>query len=260
MAYQTLIARREKGVEYLTLNRPDVRNALNDTMIAELGAWATAVRDDRDVRVVVISGEGTVFSAGADARWMAQTVSYTREQNVADALALSQAFAAINTLPVPVVGRVQGAAIGGGAGLCAVCDLVVADDQAIFGFTEVRLGIVPAIISPFVIEKIGRSAARELFLTGSRFPAARAREIGLVHVLAPLADLDAAVDAAVQDFKAGGREAIAAAKALIAEVSALSPAEAQRRTADVIASRRVSAEGQEGLRAFLDKRTPAWRA
>ena len=258
MPYQTLLTRRENGVEYLALNRPDVRNALNDTMIGELGQWAASIRGAADVRVVVIAGEGSVFSAGADARWMAKTVSYTREQNVADALALSQAFSAINTLPVPVVARVQGAAIGGGAGLCAVCDVVVADEQAIFGFTEVRLGIVPAIISPFVLEKIGRSAARELFLTGARFAAARAHEIGLVHVLTPLARLDEAVNACLHDLKAGGRDAIAAAKALIADVWTLSPAEAQRRTADVIATRRVSAEGQEGLHAFLEKRKPEW--
>jgi methylglutaconyl-CoA hydratase len=258
MSYRTLLTRREKGVEHLTLNRPDVRNALNDTMISELGQWAAATRDDAGVRAVVIGGEGSVFSAGADAKWMAKTVGYTRERNIADALALSQAFAAINSLPVPVIGRVQGSAIGGGAGLCAVCDVVVAEEQAVFGFTEVRLGIVPAIISPFVIEKIGRSAARELFLTGARFPAARAREIGLVHGLTPPGQLDPAVEAVVRDVKAGGREAIAAAKALIAEVWSLSPADAQRRTADVIAARRVSAEGQEGLHAFLDKRKPAW--
>jgi methylglutaconyl-CoA hydratase len=258
MSYHTLLTRRDKGVEYLTLNRPDVRNALNDTMIAELGQWAASVRGDEGVRVVVLGGEGSVFSAGADARWMAQTVTYTREQNVADALALSQAFAAINTLRVPVVARVQGAAIGGGAGLCAVSDIVVAEEQAIFGFTEVRLGIVPSVISPFVIEKIGRSAARELFLTGARFSAARAREIGLVHVATPLAQLDQAVDSVVQDVKAGGRDAIAAAKALIAEVWTLSPADAQHRTADVIATRRVSPEGQEGLHAFLEKRKPSW--
>lgn len=258
MPYDTLLTRREKGVEYLTLNRPDVRNALNDTMIGELGQWAAATRQDVDARVVVVGGVGSTFSAGADARWMAKTVSYTREQNVEDALALSQVFSAINTLPMPVVGRVQGAAIGGGAGLCAICDIVVADEQAVFGFTEVRLGIVPAIIAPFVIEKIGRSAARALFLSGTRFAAARARDIGLVHVIAPLDRLDEALDACVRDLKAGGAEALAAAKALLAEVWTLSPADAQRRTAEVIAARRVSAEGQEGLHAFLEKRKPAW--
>lgn len=256
--FSTLLTRREQGVEYLTLNRPEVRNALNDTVIAELAAWAEQIRTATDVRAVVLGGEGSTFSAGADIAWMAETVRYSKEENLNNALAMSHTFTAINTLPVPVIGRVQGAAIGGGAGLCAVCDIVVAEEQALFGFTEVRLGIVPAVISPFVIEKIGRSASRELFLTGARFTAARAREIGLVHETVPLARLDESVGGFIQAVKAGGREAIASAKSLIAEIWHLSPHEAERRTADVIATRRVSAEGQEGLRAFLEKRKPSW--
>ncbi len=256
--FSTLLTRREHGVEYLTLNRPEVRNALNDTVVAELAEWADEIKTATDVRVVVLSGEGTVFSAGADITWMAETVRYSKDENLRDALAMSHMFAAINALPVPVIGRVQGAAIGGGAGLCAVCDVVVADEQAIFGFTEVRLGIVPAVIAPFAIEKIGRSAARALFLTGTRFTAVRAREIGLVHDVVPLAQLDESVSGLVQAVTAGGREAIAAAKSLITEIWRLSPHEAERRTADVIAARRVSAEGQEGLRAFLEKRKPSW--
>jgi methylglutaconyl-CoA hydratase len=173
---------------------------------------------------------------------------------------MSRMFAALDTLPFPLVGRIHGAALGGGAGLAAVCDVVVADDQAVFGFTEVKLGIVPAVISPFVLAKIGRSAARDLFLTGARFSAARARDIGLVHAVVPAADLDGAVAAYVSELLSAGPEAAATAKALIAQVWALSIQDAMPLTADAIATRRVSAEGQEGLRAFLEKRRPSWSA
>lgn len=259
MTYLTLQTRRDQGVEYLTLNRPDVRNAFNDTMIAELSDWAERCHRDATIDVVVVRGAGAAFSAGADAAWMAKTIAYSRDANVADALAVSRMFASIDTLPVPVVGCVHGAALGGGAGLAAVCDIVVADDTATFGFTEVRLGIVPAVISPFVLAKIGQSAARELFLTGSRFNASRAREIGLVHRVVASEMLDRAVQDYVVELKQGGSDAIASAKQLIADVAGLSFEAAQRLTADTIAERRVSGEGQEGLRAFLEKRVPSWR-
>jgi methylglutaconyl-CoA hydratase len=258
MGYRHLLVRRDGPVEYLTLNRPEVRNALDDEVIAELTAWAGEPPPARGVRAVVLAGAGRLFSAGADVNWMAKTVNYTEAENVADAEAMARMFAALDELPVPLVGRIQGAALGGGAGLTAVCDLAVADEGAVFGFTEVKLGIVPAVISPFVLAKIGRSAARELFLTGARFPAERARTIGLVHQVVTAAELDAAVDAAVREILTAGPEAVAAAKALIRDVAGRSPAEARGITARAIAARRVSGEGQEGLRAFLEKRQPSW--
>ncbi len=258
MAYQHLLTWRDGAVERLTLNRPDVRNAFNDAMIAELTAWAAATAADATVRAVVIAGAGPTFCAGADVMWMARTVDYTEAENVADALLASRMFSAVDRLPVPVVGRVHGAAIGGGAGLAAVCDVVVAETHATFGFSEVRLGLVPAVISPFVLAKIGRSAARELFLTGRRFTAAHALDIGLVHTTVQAAELDTAVDAVVRELLTGGREAIASAKQLIADVWHAAPADVAELTAAVLATRRVSAEGQEGLRAFLDKRKPGW--
>jgi methylglutaconyl-CoA hydratase len=261
MTYQYLSAKRDGAVEHLTLNRPDVRNAFNEHVIAELTAWAAEAREEAargKIRVIVIGGSGKVFCAGADVTWMSKTIHYTEAENLRDAIAMSGMFAALDALPVPVIGRIQGAALGGGAGLAAVCDVVVAEDGALFGFTEVKLGILPAVISPFALAKIGRSAARELFLTGARFSAARAREIGLVHAVVPAADLDAAVNQYVQEFLAGGPEAIAAAKALIPIVWARPLVDAMPITAAAIARRRVSREGQEGLRAFLDKRTPRW--
>ncbi len=178
MAYQYLMSARDGAVERLTLNRPDVRNAFNEHVIAELTDWAARTSEAaarHDIRAVVIAGAGKTFCAGADVTWMAKTVHYTEDENLRDAMAMSRMFAAINELPVAVIGRVQGAALGGGAGLAAVCDIVVAEDAALFGFTETKLGILPAVISPFALAKIGQAAARELFLTGARFPAARAQ-------------------------------------------------------------------------------------
>ncbi len=260
MPYAHLLTRRDAGVEYLTLNRPEVRNAFNPAVIGELIAWADQTRTDSGVRAVVLAGAGKAFSAGADIQWMAESVRYSEAQNLRDAETASRLFATINALPVPVIGRVQGAALGGGAGLAAVCDIVVAESGATFGFTEVKLGIVPAVISPFVIEKIGRSAARELFLTGRRFTSQRAREIGLVHVVVAANELDDAVNASVREVLSAGPEAVATIKQLIADVWDKPRDLAGPMTARAIAARRVSAEGQEGLAAFLEKRKPRWSA
>jgi methylglutaconyl-CoA hydratase len=259
MSYRYLATTRDGPIEYLMLNRPEVRNAFNADMIGEITDWAAQVTAGAGgLRAVVLSGAGKVFCAGGDAGWMAQTVDYSEAENLRDAQALSNMFRAIDEVPLPLIGRVHGAAMGGGAGLAAVCDIVVAAEDAQFGFTEVRLGLIPAVVSSFVIPKIGRSAARELFLTGARFPASRAREIGLVHAVVAAADLDTTVARFLTDLTAGGPEAIAAAKRLIRTVAGLGPDDASAFTADAIATRRRSPEGQEGLRAFLDKRPPRW--
>ena len=261
MTYAHLISQRDGSVERLTLNRPDVRNAFNEHVIAELSEWAARTREAavrHDIRAVVIAGAGKVFCAGADVTWMSKTVHYTEEENLRDAMAMSRMFAAINELPVAVIGRIQGAALGGGAGLAAVCDIVAAEDTALFGFTETKLGILPAVISPFALAKIGQAAARELFLTGARFSAARAKEIGLVHTVVPAEELDAAVDRYLQELSTAGPEAVAAAKTLIPSVWGRPIADAMPLTAAAIAARRVSPEGQEGLRAFLEKRKARW--
>ena len=185
MGFRYLDVRRDGGVEYLTLNRPDVRNAFNDGVITELTWWADSVATDRDVRAVVLAGAGPTFCAGADLEWMQRMAGYSHQQNLDDASDMARMFLTLDRLPVPVIGRVQGAALGGGTGLTAICDIVVAADDAVFGLTEVRLGLIPAVIAPFVIGKIGRSAARELFLTGARFSAERAKTLGLVHAVVP---------------------------------------------------------------------------
>ena len=261
-----LLIQHDGPVIRVTLNRPDVRNAFNEEVIAELTAWAESITvggpvdhaQGRPARVAVLSGAGKVFCAGADLTWMSKVVRYTHEENVRDARAMARMFDALDRLPIPLIGRIHGAALGGGAGLAAVCDIVVAAEDAAFAFTEVKLGILPAVISPFVLAKIGRSAARELFLTGARFSATRAREIGLVHAVGVLDELDRLVAKYVNDLLTSAPEAVAAAKQLIAEVATHSATSATEYTIDAIAERRVSAEGQDGMSAFLAKRPPSW--
>jgi len=252
-----LLVTHSGPVVKVTLNRPDVRNAFNEELIAELTAWATSI-ETHNTRVAVLGGAGPVFCAGADLAWMSKMVGYSHEENLRDARVLGTMFETLNTLPVPLIGRVQGAALGGGAGMAAVCDIVVAADDAVFGFTEAKLGILPAVISPYTVAKIGQSAARELFLTASKFSARRAREIGLVHAVVPAADLDTTIDAYVHDLLTSGPQAIAAAKTLIGAVAGRPPADVAGVTADTIARHRVSPEGQEGMRAFLGKTKPSW--
>ncbi len=256
--FKFLDVRREGPVEYLTLNRPEVRNAFNEVVIQELTAWAEAVAADEKVRVVILAGQGPAFCAGADLTWMASMASYTHADNVRDATAMAKMYSTLDRLPVPLIGRIHGAALGGGAGLAAVCDIVVADEQAVFGFTEVKLGIVPAIVSPYALAKIGASAARELFVTGMRFDAARAREIGLVHAVVPPDQMDRRVAAYVHEILSAGPEAIATAKELLTKIAGRPVQDTIGLTAETIAARRASPEGQEGLRAFLEKRKATW--
>jgi methylglutaconyl-CoA hydratase len=245
-------------VTTVTLNRPDVRNAFNEELIGELTAWATSVPTDGSVRVAVLQGAGSVFSAGADVQWMAKMVGFSREENLADAHVAASMFLALDSVPVPLIGRVHGAALGGGSGLAAICDVVVATEDATFGFTETTLGILPAMISPYVVRKIGLSNARELCLNGSRFSAARAKEIGLVHDVVAPDRLDLTVERHVQLFWKAAPTAVAATKRLLRDVYGHRPADVMALTIDALAAQRVSPEGQEGLKAFLEKRPARW--
>jgi len=245
-------------VAHLVLDRPEARNAFDGGMVRELTDAVGAVSARDDVRVLVLAGRGSVFCAGADLEWMRKAGSFTREENLDDARALFELYNAIDRSPKAVVASVQGAALGGGAGLVATADIVVAEGGARFGFTEVRLGLVPAVISPFVVRKIGASAARELFLTGERFTAAKAAAIGLVHHVVPVDDLDAAVDERVGELLRAAPGAVAAAKGLVRSVSG-PPVESLRElVCRLIAERRASEEGREGLRSFLENRDPPW--
>jgi len=249
----TISVQRLANVDYVTLNRPEVRNAFNEHLIAEMTAWADRATADSSLRGVVISGAGASFCAGADVAWMAKMAGYTRDENLRDARAAAAMFAAIDRLPMPVIAQIHGAALGGGAGLAAVADIAVAADDATFGFTEVKLGLIPAVIAPYVVAKIGQSAARELFITGRRFGAEHARHIGLVHAISPANDLYDRVNKYLIEIAVNGPEAMSAAKALIRQIANLSIAEAAPITAEAIAERRVSAEGQKMMKSFLKK-------
>jgi len=248
-------------VARVTLARPDVHNAFDASLIAELRSAFTALarEDPTTLRVVVLAGDGPSFCAGADIAWMRAAIALDVEGNEQDAMAMADMFEAVDTCPVPVVARVHGAALGGGMGLCAVADLVIAESGTRFGFTEARLGILPAVIAPFVIAKIGETHARALFPGGRRFDAVRAHRIGLVHELAEGEPaLDAAVESAVEDILASGPTAVRAAKAIVREVRGLGHGSAKWHTARVIARQRVSDEAREGFAAFTEKRRPAW--
>lgn len=247
----------------VTLNRPEVHNAFNAELVGGLRSVFRRFADEpaEQLRAVVLAGSGPSFCAGADVSWMRASLGLSREQNEQDAMVMAEMFDALDRCPVPLITRVQGAALGGGMGLCAVSDLVIAESGARFGFSETRLGILPAVISPFVISKIGESHARALFPGGRRFDAGRALRIGLVHeVVEGLDALDEAVSLALADVLAAGPNAARAAKAIVREVRGLPHESTRWHTARRIAAQRVSAEGQEGLRAFLEKREPSWRA
>lgn len=248
----------QHGVGTLKLARPERRNAFDGEMLAQLRATLAAWQDDPAVRVVVLAAEGSTFCAGADLMWMAAEASKGHEGNLQNAIELGRSFHALARSRKPVVARVQGAARGGGVGLVAACDIAVASTQASFALTEVRLGLAPAVISPFVVERLGPSQARALFLTGDEVPAADAYRLGLVHHLVAPEDLDAKVAAVVRSLVAGGPEALVACKRLVDEVAFRPPEAVLEATAALIAERRASAEAQEGMVAFLQKRPAAW--
>ncbi|HEX9037114.1 MAG TPA: enoyl-CoA hydratase-related protein [Ktedonobacterales bacterium] len=256
--YQHLTMSQNGIAVVVTLNRPDVHNAFNERLIAELTDAFTQFSADESVRAIVLRGAGRSFCAGADLNWMRSSLDATHDENVADALRMADLFRAIDTCPHPVIGRLHGAALGGGAGLTAVCDIAIAADDTRFGFTEARLGIAPAVISPFAVRKIGESHARALFLTAERFDAARALAIGLIHQAVPAAELDEAVSATLRNLGQGSPAGIRVAKRMAMTVTHLPDAEARQLTASAIAGLRVSDGGQEGIRAFLEKRKATW--
>ncbi len=253
---------RDGAVARVSLSRPEAHNAFDAALIHELTATFNALgAEPADaLRVVVLAGDGKTFSAGADVEWMHASMALSVDENAADAARMAAMFAAIDSCPAPVIARVHGAALGGGMGLCAVADIVLASADATFGFTETKLGLLPAVISPFVLAKIGESHARALFPSGERFGAERARHIGLVHeVLADEAALDARLESVIAELLAAGPTAARAAKAVIRDLRTLSATDARAHTVRHIAQQRTSAEGQEGLRAFLEKRPPSWK-
>jgi len=259
ITYSTLEIIENGPITYIWLNRPEIRNAFNPTVIAELTAVFSAIAPT-GVRAIVLGGRGKVFCAGADLNWMREMAAYTEAQNQADALALADMLEAIDSCPLPVVASVQRAAFGGAIGLLACCDSVICSDDAVFAFSEVRLGISPATISPYVVAKIGAAGARDLFLSGEPFNAQQALRMGLIHQIVKPENLEGAVAIKVGELLKAGPQAAVETKKLIRSLTAVVNSDLRLATARLIARLRVSAEGQEGLGAFLDKRIPGWVA
>ena len=260
MAEQKVRVERVLGVARVTIARPRVHNAFDAETIALLGAAFEELGREAGVRAIVLAGDGKSFSAGGDLNWMKETAAYAFDDNAADAKRLARMLEVVDRNPKPVIARVHGAALGGGCGLLAACDVAIASTRAVFGFSEVRLGLLPAVISPFVVRRVGPAAARALMLTGERFDARKALRLGLVDEVWPPEALDAMVEARVRDVLQGGPRAQAAIKALVRGVAGKEPGDVAALTARMIAETRASEEGAEGVAAFLEKRSPAWRA
>lgn len=248
-----------RGVATITLNRPELHNAFNDELITELVLCFNELEKNSNIRLVILTGEGKSFCAGADLNWMKRMKDYTFEENVKDSQALAELFTVINKFRKPVIGKINGSALGGGAGLVACCDYVVAVDTAMIAFTEVRLGLLPAVISPFVIAKIGESHARASFLSGAKISMARAFVMGLVHQVTTTEQLDVEIEKVVADFLLAGPVAAVLAKELIKQVVVSESLESARDfTCEMISKARASNEGQEGMSALLEKRKASW--
>ncbi len=248
------VVEKELGVKEVWLNRPELHNAFNAELIEEMISLFESFKYER---LIILSGRGPSFCAGADLNWMKAMKNYSKEENFRDSKRLAKMFSAINECNIPVIGRINGHALGGGVGLVSVCDYVIATPETLMGFTEVRLGLIPAVISPYCISKIGESNARAWMLSGERFSAEEAKRMGLVHEVCSLNDLDQKVDEIQKKFLAAGPEAAKEAKRLIHEVMK-NLKSSEDFTCQMITERRVSSEGQEGMRALLEKDKPAW--
>lgn len=256
--FQHLLVERKGLALHVRLNRPEVHNAINPELVDELTACLASVSAGGEVRAVLLSGAGPSFCAGADLNWMRAAADLSFEENLADARRLTGMLAVLNRCPLPTVARAHGAALGAGVGLLACCDIIVAADDARFGFSEVKLGILPAVVAPYVVAKIGESHARALFASGERFDAQRALRIGLVHHVVPAHALDATIERILHEFATSAPGAAAQARALIQRAREEHPDRAQDWTAELLARLRTGAEAREGVAAFLEKRRPSW--
>lgn len=259
MSYQTLQVTQDQYVATVTLNRPDVRNAFNETTIAELTQAFLALGEDTSVRAIVLAANGTAFCAGADLNWMKKMAGYTHEENRADAAQLAEMLRTIHVCPKPVVARIQGDCYAGGMGLVAACDIAIGVQDAGFCLSEVKLGLIPATISPYVIKAMGASAARRYFLTAERFSAQEAHRIGFLHEVVEADALDSVTAGIVKALVSASPNAVKEAKRLVQDVTGVPLTDALiANTAERIAVIRASDEGREGVRSFLEKRKPGW--
>ena len=258
MEYSMIRTESSDDIFRITLNRPDIRNAFNDTMIIELTDAFEKLKRMPDIRVVVLAGEGKAFCAGADIHWMKKMVTYSFEDNLRDAIKLSNLLDIMYNCTRPIIAKVQGAAIGGGTGLVAVSDIPIAANDTVFSFSEVKIGLVPACISPYVLKKVGEARSAEFFITGERLSADRVYDAGLVSRVVPPDELDEEVEKIVDRLLSSGPKAMQMCKDLIRKVPGMPVSEMKSYTARAIADLRVSDEGQEGMTAFFEKRKPKW--
>jgi len=255
-----LVTTDPRGITTVTLNRPDAHNAFDDGLIASLTETLQTLEADAGTRLIILTGAGPTFSAGGDLKWMQRMADYSHDENVTDAAALGRLMHTLNALAKPTIARVQGPAFAGGVGLVACCDIAVASDQAVFSVSETRLGLVPSVISPYVVRAIGSRAARRYFLTAERFSALEAKRLGLVHEVTSVGQLDVVVERLVTALLEGGPGAQARAKRLIEEVTDRPIEDALiALTVSVIAEARASSEAREGLAAYFERRKPSWR-
>lgn len=257
--YKTVQIAIEKNIARVYLNRPDVHNAFNNDLINDLYDAFERLNNENDVRVIILTGNGKSFCAGADLNWMKSVVNYSYEQNYEESLKLAKLMYLVFTHSKPVIARVNGSAIGGGVGLMSVCDILYANEEAKFGLSEVKLGLVPAAISPFVMSRIGEANSRELFITGERISTDYACKIGLINKCFPIEKLDEAINEKVKLILQNGPEAVRTVKEMIFKVTQVKFPEVQEYTARLIANLRLSPEAQEGMNAFLEKRKPKWQ-
>jgi methylglutaconyl-CoA hydratase len=257
--FETILFDISDSVARVTMNRPDVHNAFNDQLLTDLIDVFTEIKAmGTDVRVVVITGEGKSFCAGADLKWMRKMIDFSYEENIKDSNLIADCMYGLYTLPQPTIARVNGSAIGGGMGLVTASDIAIAADHAKFSLSEVKLGLVPACISPYVIMRAGPAACREFFLTGERLTAEKAHRHNLVNKVVPMDELDATVDEYIDRIKSSGPNALSVCKDLIHNVYMTDLKESIPYTVDVIARLRISDEGQEGMHSFFEKRKPRW--
>jgi methylglutaconyl-CoA hydratase len=258
MGYETVEVKSENMVAWVALNRPEVRNAFNEVMIEELIQVLDQIEKDDSVRVMVLTGNGKAFCAGADLNWMKKMKNFTYEENYQDALRLAELMYKIYNLPKPTIARVNGASIGGSNGLLAACDMAIASHRAEFSMSEVKIGLVPACIGPYLVKKVGESTCRELFLSGERISADQARALGLVNDVVTHVNLTKRVMERISNLLSSGPHALAVSKELLSTISEMPLTEARDHTAKVIAELRSGDEAQEGMTAFLEKRKPKW--
>lgn len=259
MNYQTLLLTKKDDVATVTLNRPDVHNAMNEEMITEITTCFQHLSTDSSVSVIILTGNGSSFCAGADLTWMKRMVSYTKQENKKDSQQLLTLYETVDNCQKPVIGRINGHAFGGGIGLLSVCDITVTIPDVKFAFSEVKLGIIPAVISTFVAQRMTPACMRRYFITGERFESTTAQHIGLIDIIVPVESFDATIQSSVDQLRSSAPNAVREIKQLLKNLQNLESKKYKEFTVEKIAELRISQEGQEGIQAFLEKRKPRWK-